>query len=561
MSSWSAEEDAALLAAYKEVGVYWAGVAERVGNGRTQKACRMRYNRLVPPVEEEAPAVEPAKKVAPKKKKKEKKERVMDPVAVLSGRRGVREMRSIEKQLGIEAGTVDSLLDFESGTFTDARGTRKMPMAGSSATDEIKKLFQSMGLGSTAGLDELSSDSEAEAPSLFDEAVATLVMQFAKTRADAEEYAEQTMRKLIADCFGADVDYDSPDVAAFLNEYIEHQLSHFKQKGERKRKPMKDARLSTKGNPTKSTSYDIYLGGPGGPLTRLTVITDLVTGEETIDEEYSDMDRIYGHVSSYASKDSLSPRQWVKNCQAKELMMLMSGPVARDDIFDIPHAPCERSVKENVERLVAMTGHRLEEINYVMTPLQVYRDGRWVALRHIHEEPSKRADPDDKIPYKNGLSILKLRGEIIINKWSVWLGKTWCDTASVIDTSNNGQWKVTDHVLFCYGHELNNRKPYSEQQRRDMDNYFEEFVEAWERETARAKHHHGAPYEWTTIRPGKMNECICKARSEKSGYPFLIGLSKPVIYSALVKTHTMPEKAAEYLRNGGMCELKPGPRV
>ena len=500
-----------MLDAYAEVGVYWLGVAKRVGGGRSVKACKQRYRRLVPDSEDK-----PSDASTPREEGTS-----LDPHAILNPRRM---MRSVASQCDVPVNALIHI-DTEAGAITNALGTFNI----------------------------LDDDNEAIF-SLFDEAVACVVVQVASSRPDAEEYAEDVVNEYITKKFGEGACCDSPEVCAALEEFIEHQLYQI-DKPKPKKKPASSA-ASTKTS-VKRTGNMIRLGGAGGPLIRLMVEQDGVTGKETVDEEASDMEKVLKHLAPIAARggyvDEDQVLEYMRNCDTYTLVRILSAPNTREALEGVRESTqTQRSVKDNFQRLLAPTGSALDDFTYLMTPLQVFRNGRWMTLRHVHEQPSKWADPDDKIPMKNGLSFLKLPSEIVINKWSAWMAKTWCDTATVIDTSGD-DWRVTEHVQFCYGLELNDRQPYTAEQRQAFASSFEHFTDQWQAEMKDKTDRFDAKYVWTSVRPGVRNEGMVMARSTLEDWPILIEVTgrNPKVFSAMAKTTTVTPEVAAYIRGGG----------
>lgn len=214
MGSWTPEEDARLLDAYAEVGVYWLGVAKRVGGGRSVKACKQRYRRLVPDSEDK-----PSDASTPREEGTS-----LDPHAILNPRRM---MRSVASQCDVPVNALIHI-DTEAGAITNALGTFNI----------------------------LDDDNEAIF-SLFDEAVACVVVQVASSRPDAEEYAEDVVNEYITKKFGEGACCDSPEVCAALEEFIEHQLYQI-DKPKPKKKPASSA-ASTKTS-VKRTGNMIQIG-------------------------------------------------------------------------------------------------------------------------------------------------------------------------------------------------------------------------------------------------------------------------------------------------------------
>ena len=384
--------------------------------------------------------------------------------------------------------------------------------------------------------------------SAFDQAVAALSLQFGARCEDADEKAYRTVRSHVDARFGADADVNAPEVDAFLREYVELQMRHLT-----KRRPA--SKDTPAGNPNmdkgkERIAHEVPLG-PNGRLVRVTVVRDKRTAKETIDEAYSDMDLIEKHLEPTAAACGLTAREYVRDSRPWDLLHILAGLSEGISLNELPSGkgePCQWTVRQNVERLYGITGHPItagRPIPYVRTPTQVLRGRKWKDMPHRHQYKAPGSDKDDRSPYKNGLTMRYKDDQILINEFSVWMGKSWVHSAILIDTASD-EWKVVDHVFFCYGKDINNGQPCRENS--ELPSAFEDQVSSFIHTMHETIRLYGASYTWSTA--PKLDESLCIPRRDSDNYPILIETKNPIVHSARVKSTTVPESYARRLRSG-----------
>jgi len=393
------------------------------------------------------------------------------------------------------------------------------------------------------------ADAMVEPPpesSVFDQAVAAVSLQLGARCEDADEKAHRTVRAQIEQLFGPDADINSPEVDAHLREFVGHQM---RQLSCERTDVDKRANVDLQ---NERIAHDIRLGGPNGRLVRLTIVRDKVSSKEAIDEAYSDMDLIEKHVESWASASGLTARQFVKNVSPWELLRFLPGIVEGGTPDpEREAAPCRWTVRQNAERLYGLTGHPItadRPVPYVSTPTQVFRAGLWKDMPHRHHFKAIGSDKNDRFPYKDGLSLHYKDNLILVNKFSVWMGKSWLDAAYLIDTSSEEEWKVTENVFFCYGKDINMGLPYKEGAERNFASRFEEFVSGFIKLMQDTQRVHNATYNWSTTPP--FNESLCIPRRDSDNYPILVETKSPIIHSARAAKSSVPETYARRIRSG-----------
>jgi hypothetical protein len=543
MSSWRPEEDERLLAAVKEHGTDdWSEIAVAVAGGRSRKACRNRYRRLT--VECDDADVED----------------VPNPLAVLQAIRdpdtGAPEGMTIfdlQSGRGVTRETMDT---FHSKVMENVfpKIQQKLKEMGHEDVDYSKTPIPIDDLLAVPGIldgeiGDFFADAMVEPPpesSVFDQAVAAVSLQLGARCEDADEKANRSVRAQIEQVFGPDADINSPEVDAHLREFVAHQM---RQLSRERADADKRANVDLQ---NERIAHDIRLGGPNGRLARLTIVRDKVTSKETIDEAYSDMDIIEKHVESWARAAGLTPRQFVNNVSPWELLRLLPSIVEGGTPDpEREAAPCQWTVRQNVERLYGITGHPItadRPVPYVRTPTQVFRAGKWKDMPHRHQFKAIGSDKNDRFPYKDGLTLRYKDDQILINKFSVWMGKSWVDAAYLIETSSEGDWKVVEDVFFCYGKDINMGLPYKEGAEAKFASRFEEFVSDFIKLMQDTQRVHNATYNWSTTPP--LNESLCIPRRDSDNYPILIETKSPIIHSARAKSAPVPESYARRIRSG-----------
>jgi hypothetical protein len=569
-SSWRPEEDERLLAAVKQHGDDWTEIALAVAGGRSRKACRNRHRRLT---------VEDVEDVNPLAVLQTRR----DPVTGAPGGPRVFDMesgREFTEEMDAIYQDVRRMFGAESGGSITPEGMHAMleeTLAQLSShgistrivdSEDMDALLQEQDEPLTR--EELLLQEELEEKfgvkfvvgpppeaSAFDQAVAALSLQFGARCEDADEKAYRTVRSHVDARFGADADVNSPEVDAFLREYVELQMRHLT-----KRRPA--SKDTPAGNPNmdkgkERIAHEVPLG-PNGRLVRVTVVRDKRTAKETIDEAYSDMDLIEKHLEPTAAACGLTAREYVRDSRPWDLLHILAGHSEgispNEQMVSGKGKPCQWTVRQNVERLYGITGHPItagRPIPYVRTPTQVLRGRKWKDMPHRHQYKAPGSDKDDRSPYKNGLTMRYKDDQILINEFSVWMGKSWVHSAILIDTTSD-EWKVVDYVFFCYGKDINNGKPCEENSElpRSFEDQVSSFIQIMH-ETIRL---YGASYTWSTA--PKLDESLCIPRRDSDNYPILIETKKPIVHSARVKSTTVPESYARRLRSGeAVVEVAP----